>query len=143
MHGRCVRSFGCQNSHGSVVPVGAGQPASGGVRLPPLHPCNSYAVRDTGQSKRTVVLTPCKFLDTHTHTHTHTHTNTFSLSLCLPNMLDPKHMCTHVKAVWPNLGEGSCVDTDVPKKPHYRNHEAEKGGPSPWARRDAQSLELR
>ena len=60
------------------------------------------------------MLTPCKFLDTHTHT------------LCLPNMLDPKHTCTHVKAVWPNLGEGSCVDTDVPKKSHCRNHEAEK-----------------
>ena len=137
MRGHCVRSFGCQNSHCSVVPVGAGQPALGGVRPPPLHPCNSYAVRDTGQGKWTVVLTPCKFLDTHTHTQTHT------LSLYLTNMLDPKHMCTHVKAVRPNVGEGSCVDTDVPKKPHCRNHEAEKGGPSPRARRDMQSLELR
>ena len=69
----------------------------------------------------------------HTHAHTHTHT------LCLPNMLDAKHTCTHVKAMWPNLGEGSCVDTDVPKKPHCRNHEAEKGR----AQRDSQSLELR
>ena len=109
----------------------------------------SHTHRDTRTHPhtRTHTHTPQKFLDTPTHTsevprHTHTHTHTHSLTL--PNMLDPKCMCTLVKAVWPSLGEGSCVDCDIWRKPHWRNHERREGeGPSPQALRNTHYPVLR